>query len=792
MGATALQIAFGPNVEALSANPEPNLLVAIVWTEEEDTPIDPASLQRVAVATRVLDRLNLPGGTVQTTLQGLARIHLEDVTYRDGFYTAIPRAATEIQASEAEAVRLNELILTLVSGVAAKVERINDEVPRILRLNVADAGRFADLTATLCQLNVSQRDEVLQRLDVVERLDYVLGGLQESWNRIQELEENHASSGKAGTAEQSSRGTGVSRRDRATDLRNGIRVLQAELGEADPAERETVEMLRRIDREQLPLRVAAAARREAERLRVVPPASNDATEIRIYIDTLLRVPWNRSAECPNIELERARRLLDDEFVGIVEAKRRLLEVLAVARLRGDLRGPIPCITGPPAVGKRGIAATLARILDRPLTEIGLGGRGESQLAGMRRTRNGAQPGKLITALRDVGVRNPVYMLTAVDEIGLGNVEGDPIEALLEFLDTESRSAYVDRYLDIPIDLRDIFFVATAADFQRIPRSLRDHFIEIRIAGYTPEEKVELAARKYIPKLAAEHGLPPDVLQVPEEALLFLTRGYARDAGLGNLRRSIAALMRYLARCKAAGEAMPKTLTPELMEEVLGLPRYMSTAAEIAPEIGVVTGLAWTASGGELMFIESLKMPGSGRLIITGLLGDVMRESVNAAYSYVRSKAGALGIENSVFPDYDIHIHFPAGATPKDGPSAGAAVTLAIASSLADRPVRHDICMTGEVTLRGRVMEIGGVKEKTLAAYRAGLRKIILPRGNGKDLRDVPEDVLSGMQIHLVDHMDEVFDLALLDGKQRTEPRRSSGVGRGSVPARRRVAADKDG
>jgi ATP-dependent Lon protease len=789
LGATALQIAFEPNVEALNANPRPDLLVAIVWTHEEDAPLALNTLEKVGVVARVLDRLNLPGGTVQATLQALFRVRLSDAAFEEGYYTAVPAVTGEVAADDAEAARLIELILTLVGGVAAKVERINDEVPRILRLNVADPGRFADLAAALCQLNAADRDQVLQRLDVTERLDFVLGRLQETWDRIKQIE----SDGDAATQHAVPGATipkATGRRERVAEIRNRIRALQAELGQIDPAERESLDLLRRIEREQLPAPVAACARREAERLRAVTPGGAEAIEIREYIDTLLAMPWDRKAESPEIDLDKARRIFDDRHVGILEAKRRLLEILAVARLRGDLRGPIPCIVGPPGVGRRSIARTLSMIIERPLAEVDLGSRGEAQLLGTRRTRSGAQPGKLVTALRDAGVRNPVYLLQDIDEIGLGKVEGDPVEAMEEFLERDP-AGFIDRYLDTPIELCDILFVATASDFYRIPRSLREHFIEIRIAGYTPEEKVEVARRKYFPKLALAHGLNPDDVEVDDEVLLFLTRGYARDAGLNNLRRAIASLMRYFARQKADGETEEWVLTPELIEEVLGLPRYMSTPAESAPEIGVVTGLAWTASGGELMFIEALKMPGTGRLIITGLLGDVMRESVNAAYSYVRFRAAALGIPNGTFTDSDIHIHFPVGATPKDGPSAGAAVTLAIASSLADRPVRHDISMTGEVTLRGRILEIGGVKEKTLAAYRAGLREVVLPTGNEKDLRDVPEDVRTGMTFHFVDHMDEIFKLALLEQAARME-RRRGGLARGGAGPRPRVAAEQEG
>ncbi|HEV2146260.1 MAG TPA: endopeptidase La [Longimicrobiaceae bacterium] len=788
-GATALQIGFEPNVEGLNAHPEPELIVGIVSITEEapaaDAPLDPASMQKVAVLSRVLDRLNLPGGTVQATLQGLRRVRLEDVRLEDGYYTGAFRPVEEAPADEAEAERIVERILQTVVGVAAKVERIPNEVPRILRMNLGDPSRFADLAASLCHFNVPDRDAVLQELDVAERLRFVLQRLEDTWERVQTIEEEDRLVGNAAAEAVQSRTPG----DRRAHIRKRIQALQAELGEMDPAEREADEILRRADRAQLPARVAAVARRETERLRAPGTTLSEATEIRSYLDLLLSVPWAATSGSTEIDLDAVERAMTEEHLGLEEAKRRVLEVLAVARLRGDLSGLIPCLVGPPGVGKATLASSIARGLGRPLARLELGGRGEAQLIGTRRTRSGAQPGKLLTTIRDTGVRDPVLLLEEMDELGLGNVEGDPVEAMEEFLSAEKRDAFTDRHLDVPLDLSDVFIIATASDFYRIPRDLRDHFIEIRIAGYTPEDKVTIARERLFPRMLLEHGFEPDEVTVSDEVLLFLTRGYARDAGLGNLRRSLGSIFRWLARARAEGEAPEKTeLSREMIEEVLGYPRYIATPAESAPEVGVVTGLAWTASGGELMFIEALRMPGTGRLIITGLLGDVMRESVNAAYSYVRSRAQPLGIPTAAFNDNDIHVHFPLGATPKDGPSAGAAVTLAIASSLADRPVRHDVAMTGEVTLRGKVLEIGGVKEKTLAAYRAGLREVILPTGNQRDLRDVPDDVKEGMTFHFADRMDEVFDLCLLEKEARGQRRRGAGS-RGGEP---RAAADGDG
>jgi ATP-dependent Lon protease len=735
-------------------------------------PIDPASLEKVGVLARILNRLNLPGGTIQTTVQGVIRIHLDDVRVEGGHYTAYPRLVEEIAADEGEAEKLIERILTTLGGIGANVERLS-EVPRILRSNLGDPGRFADLVATLAHFSVDDKDGVLQRLDVRERLQFVHSRLELEWERMRDRAATGAEvrgDGDRGPA------------DHAGDLRKRIATLQAELGELDPAEKQAIEMLRRIDRTQLPSRVSSVARQEAERLRTVHPTSTDAADIRGYLDTVLAVPWIVRSDSDEIELDRVQAELDQGHVGLDEVKRKILEFLSVARLRENVLGPIPCIVGPPDVGKRSLAAAIARGLGRPLVRVDLGGRGEAQLMGTRRTRNGARPGKIIEAYKDAEIRDPIFLLEELDLVGLGNVEGDPIEALEELLDPELRSDFVDRYLDIGMDLRDTIFIATANDFYRIPRNLREFLIEIRIAGYTPEEKVAIAREQILPRLVRNHGLQPDEFDVTDETLILLTRGYARDSGLGNLRRTLGSILRSIAHDKARGGGPRWSLTPALIEEVLGIPRYQTTEAESTPEVGVVTGLAWTASGGELMFIEALKMPGTGRLIITGMLGEVMKESVNAAYSYVRSRAEVIGIPQDVFPTHDLHIHFPVGATPKDGPSAGAAVTLAVASSLSDRAVRHDIALTGEVTLRGKILDIGGVKEKILAAYRAGIHDVILPVGNERDLRDVPQDVRDGMVFHFVQHIDDVFRLALVEKEKGVA---DDGAGEREQPAKPR-------
>ena len=760
LGVIGVQIGMPTTLEMLSANPEDGLLVALVVAPGgPDDPIDLQSLEKIGVASRVSDRLNMPGGTVQATVQGVARVRISDVAEEDGYYTGKIAPAKEAEAEEEEARGLIARILTVLDVLAEEVDRVSLEVPRILRMNLADPGRFADLVATLANFSVASKDEILQQLVVRERLQYALQELEQQIRRVNEIKRTQAGSGAAGEGE-----PGGSVAEHASSLRSQIRLLQAQLGEVDPAEREVIDYLRHIETADLPTRVAGVARTEIERLRSAGASSQDASEIRSYVDWLLHMPWRARATDGTraIDLETVEKELDSELIGLAEPKQRLLDYIAVAKMRGDLRGPIPCIVGPPDVGKNALACALARGLGRPMAKLELGGRGEAQIIGTRRTRSGAVPGKITGALRTVGVHDPVFVLHEMDEIGLGKVEGDPVEAMEELLEWEGRANFVDRYLDIPFDLGEVMFIATAQDFYRIPRDLRDLMVEIRIAGYTPEEKVAIVRQRMLDRLIEEHGISAADLEFTEAGLFFLAQGYARDSGVGMLQRMLSSLLRTRARAKAQGDDTKWLFTPERIEQVLGLPRYIATAAESSPEVGVVTGLAWTAAGGELMFIEALRMPGSGRLIITGLLGDVMRESVNAAYSYVRSRSDALDIPDEAFRDSDIHVHFPVGAIPKDGPSAGIAVTLAIASTLSNRPVRHDVAMTGEVTLRGKVLEIGGVKEKVLAAYRAGLRDVILPKGNERDLREVPDDVRENITFHFVTRMDDVMRIALGD------------------------------
>jgi ATP-dependent Lon protease len=785
LGVIGVQIGIPTTLELLAAHPEAGLTVAVVVAPGgPDEPVDPRALEKVAVRARVSDRLNMPGGTVQLTLQGIDRVQVSDVREMDGYFVGQVEPVVEATPEEDVAQELIARILNALEILSSEVDRVPREVPRILRMNLADPGRFTDLVATLANFSLSDKDEIVQRVDVRERLMYALGELERQLARVRQIATDEERAHPLADPEPEVPQTGA---QRAAELRQRIKMMQSQLGDVDPLEREVIDTMRRIEVTDLPARVAAAARTEVERLRSVGGVGPEASEIRSYVDWLVHVPWRQSATAgpTEIDLEVVEESMNDALLGLDEQKERLLDHLAVAKLRGDFRGPIPCIVGPPDVGKASLVAAMARGLGRPLARIEMGGRGEAQLIGTRRTRAGAQPGKIIGALRDVGARDPLIMLQEMDEIGLGKVEGDPIEAMEEVLNWENRTSFVDRYIDLPFDLTDAMFVAVAQDFYRVPRDLREMMVEIRVAGYTPEEKVDIARRKLLPRLISEHGLDDEVV-FSDDGLSFLAYGYARDAGVAMLRRGLETLLRTRARARTAGDAKRWIMDPERIEEILGLPRYTPTAAESSPEVGVVTGLAWTAAGGELMFIEALRMPGSGRLIITGMLGEVMRESVNAAYSYVRSRGEELRITEEGFRESDIHVHFPVGAIPKDGPSAGIAVTLAIASTLSNRPVRHDIAMSGEVTLRGKVLEIGGVKEKVLAAHRAGLRDVILPRGNERDLRDVPADVREGIRFHFVERMDEVVRLALYNGKVgRGAPARATTRARDPRAARKR-------
>ena len=754
LGTIAVQMGAPENLSLLRAFEEPGLIVAlVVATGDHDEPVDTKRfIGRVGVAARVHERINLPGDTVQITLQGLRRIVVDEIEQDEPFPVAAIRPAKETSADVNEVDDLVSRIVAAAETLADLVDRIPDEVPAILKMNISDPGRFADLAATNMNFRISDKDEVLQRLDVGQRLRFILSRLEREVARARVMEDV-----KRQTEIK------IEQHQREFYLRQQLRAIQAELGEADPGDKEANEILRKIDEAKLPEKVLSEAKRETERMRMLSPASSEYQVIRTYLDWILALPWHKRSGDEAISLDKVQEALDTRHYGLGEAKERIIEFLAVRKLRGgDPHGPILCFVGPPGTGKTSLGEAIATSIGREFYRISVGGvRDEAEIRGHRRTYVGAMPGLLVQALRRVGVKDPVFMIDEVDKMSHGGPSGDPTAAMLEVLDPSQNDEFVDHYLNIPVDLSGVLFICTANNLYDIPAPLRDRMEVIRIAGYTIEEKVEIAWRYLLPRLLEEHGITDKDIQFTDESLGYVSSRYSREAGLRNFERNIAAIMRKRARKKAEGEEGAWVIDIEKVGELLGVPRYQVEEAEKEPEIGAVTGLAWTATGGELMTIECLRMPGSGRLTVTGQLGDVMRESVDAALSYVRSRAAQLEIDEKEFRESDIHIHLPAGAIPKDGPSAGITLTLAIASVLARRPVRRDLAMTGEVTLRGRVLEIGGVKEKVLAAYRAGLRELILPKSNEKDLRDVPDEVRQHVSFLFVEKMDEVLRIALL-------------------------------
>jgi len=759
LGTIAVQMGAPENLALLRANEDSGLIVALVVAAgDHDEPIDPKKFAgRVGVAARVHERINLPGDTVQITLQGLRRIVIEEVTQLEPFAVASIKPARETVSDPAEVEDLGARVVAAAETLADLVERIPDEVPQILKMNVSDPGRFADLAATNMNFRISDKDEVLQRLDVGQRLRFILTRLEREVARARVMEDV-----KRQTEVK------IEQHQREFYLRQQLRAIQAELGEADPGEKESAETLRKIEEAGLPEKVAQEAKRETERMRMLSPASSEYQVIRTYLDWILSLPWNKRSGDEEIDFPKVEAALEGRHYGLNEAKERILEYLSVRKLRGgDPHGPILCFVGPPGTGKTSLGEAIAKSIGREFYRISVGGvRDEAEVRGHRRTYVGAMPGLLIQALRRVQVKDAVFMIDEIDKMTSGGPSGDPTAAMLEVLDPSQNTSFVDHYLNLPFDLSSILFICTANNLFDIPGPLRDRMEVIRIAGYTIEEKVEIAWRYLIPRLLEDHGITDKDIQFTDEVLGFISSRYSREAGLRNFERNLAALMRKRARKKAAGEEGAWVIDLAKVEEVLGVPRYAVEEADKEPEIGAVTGLAWTSTGGDLMLIEALRMPGAGRMTVTGQLGDVMRESVDAAYSYVRSRAETIGIDEREFRESDLHIHFPAGAIPKDGPSAGIAVTLAVASVLSRRRVRRDLAMTGEVTLRGKVLEIGGVKEKTLAAYRAGLREVIMPKGNEKDLRDVPQEVREHMRFTFVSTMDQVIATALLPAPEQ--------------------------
>jgi ATP-dependent Lon protease len=728
-----------------------------VFTQRDASVEEPQQedLYNVGTASHIHKMFKLPDGSLRLIVQGLARLTLEHVTETRPYLRARVSPAVEalLEADRLETDALLRNIKTNFQQVVSLSPLLSDDL-QTLAANITEPGRLADFIASsLTTIATPVKQEVLETLDVRARMDAL--------NRIliKELEVL-----ELGSKIQSQVQSEVGKNQREYFLREQMKAIQKELGEGDDQTREIEELQQKIDAAGMPESVKKEAQRELDRLAKMPVAAAEYTVSRTYVDWLITLPWQKRTD-EIIDLPKTKQVLDADHSGLDKAKDRILEYLAVRKLNPDVKGPILCFAGPPGVGKTSLARSIARSLGRKFVRVSLGGmRDEAEIRGHRRTYIGALPGQIIQGLRRAESKNPVFILDEIDKLG-ADFRGDPASALLEVLDPEQNNTFRDHYLDVPFDLSEVLFITTANVLDPVPPALRDRMEVLEIPGYTEEEKLAIAREHLVQKQIGNHGLTPEQLEITDDALRAVIRGYTREAGVRNLEREIGALCRKAARRRAEGDEAPLTITPDVVTSMLGAPVFMDEEIEErTKEPGVAIGLAWTPAGGDVLFIEASRMAGAANLTLTGQLGDVMKESARAALSWFRAHASEYGADPDFFKNSEIHLHVPSGAIPKDGPSAGVTIATALASELTRRPVRGDIAMTGEITLSGRVLPVGGIKEKVLAARRVGIREVILPRHNEKNVNeDLTEELRRDLTIHYVTSVDEVLLLALTPG-----------------------------
>jgi ATP-dependent Lon protease len=734
------------SLAAISAAAKAGALLVVLTQKRPDIDNPIASdLREIGSAVRILRILETDSG-VSVLVEGLVRVRALQVIELDTLQMVRIRPVHDVldQTAEAEAARrtvqrLAKDLLSLRDDLGSDVELMLDRI--------SDPGRLSDLVASWVNLSLEQKLDLLSQPDVLVRLRVLIRFLMREI-RVAQVSKRFAERA-AGEIDET---------QRKKLLRDQLRRIQEELGESSDQAAEEDQLHERIDAAALPDEVRTVAEREVGRLGSIPSHSPERSVIRTYVEWLLDLPWTRTTE-DDLDLDHAKRVLDEDHYDLERVKERVLEYLAVRKLAGDPKGPILCFMGPPGVGKTSLGRSIARAMRRSFVRTSLGGvRDEAEIRGHRRTYVGALPGRVIQNLKTAGSRNPVFMLDEIDKVGM-DYRGDPSSALLEVLDPEQNDSFSDHYLEIPFDLSQVLFVATANRTDTIPPPLLDRMEVIELPGYTTREKLHIARSFLLPRQLEQHGLERGALEIDEPALLRIVDGYTREAGVRSLERQIAALVRKSALRVAEG-GLVEPLGAAQVETLLGAPSFTRQLAEEINRPGVSTGLVWTPVGGDLVFVEAALMRGKPGLKLTGQLGDVMRESAETALSYLRGNAGKLGIDPAVFRDNEIHIHFPVGALKKDGPSAGVTVLVALASLFAGRPVRGELSMTGEITLRGQILPVGGVKEKILAAHRAGIREVILPRRNAKDLEEVPEEVRIALNVRLVDESIEAIREAI--------------------------------
>ncbi len=721
------------------------LLASQIDPTEDDPKQD--GIYRSGVLANVLQLLKLPDGTVKVLVEGRRRVKITDFIRNDHYFEAHAEELTEVEGDKAT-------VEALVRSVTEEFERyakIKKNIPEEALAAVADTrepAKLADLVAGHLGVNVKQKQDLLETLSVAERLEKVFGLMQGEMSVLQ-VEKKIKSRVKSQ----------MEKTQREYYLNEQMKAIQRELGEGEDGQGEIAELEERIARTKLSKEAREKAEAELKKLKSMSPMSAEATVVRNYLDWMLSIPWGVKSRVKK-DLRAAQAVLDHDHYGLEKVKERIIEYLAVQARSTKLKGPILCLVGPPGVGKTSLGKSVAKATGREFIRISLGGvRDESEIRGHRRTYIGSMPGKIIQAMKKAKTTNPLILLDEIDKMG-HDFRGDPASALLEVLDPEQNNTFVDHYLEVEYDLSNVMFLTTANSYN-MPGPLLDRMEIIPLAGYTEDEKAEIAKQHLIPKQVKGHGLKKGEFSLSDDALRDVIRYYTREAGVRNLEREIAKLARKAVTLIVRGDVKSVEVTPDKLEDMLGVRRYRYGLAEKEDQIGVVTGLAWTSVGGDLLQIEALKLPGKGRMKTTGKLGDVMKESIDAASSYVRSIAPQIGVKPTKFDTMDIHVHVPDGATPKDGPSAGLAMVTSIVSVLTQIPVRKDVAMTGEVSLRGNAMPIGGLKEKLLAALRGGIKTVLIPEENEKDLPEIPDNVKQGLTIIPVSHVREVLKHALV-------------------------------
>ena len=734
-------------------------LVLVTQKDPEVEEPDIDDLYEIGTIAHLVQLYKLPDGTIKILVEGFTRAKIIDIVHKDPFYKV---EVEKLKDRKMRGYKMRmEALMRSVLEEFEKYIKLNKKVPpeTILTVaNIEDPGRFSDIVASHLLIRTIEKQKLLATTSIYKRLSELLKILTNE-NSILELEEKIQ--GKVRKE--------LERTQREYYLREQLRIIQQELGREDDVLSEIREYKERIKKAKLPREVEEKALKEVKRLERMPPMAAEGAVVRNYLDWILSLPWNVKTR-DILDIKRAEKILNEDHYGLEKVKERILEYLAVKKLTKTLKGPILCFVGPPGVGKTSLAKSIARSLGRKFVRMSLGGvRDEAEIRGHRRTYVGALPGRIIQYMKQAKSKNPVFLMDEVDKMST-DFRGDPSAALLEVLDPEQNNEFVDHYLEVPFDLSDVMFITTANVLYTIPQPLQDRMEIIHIPGYTDVEKFHIAKQFLIPKQLKLHGLDEKILAFTDQALYKIIREYTKEAGVRNLEKNIAAICRKVAKEIVSNGKKKKQIKVNSLkiEKYLGPPKFKRDEKEEKDEIGVATGLAWTQFGGEILSVEAVIMPGKGKLILTGQLGDVMQESAQAALSYIRSKSEEFNISPEFFEKHDIHIHVPEGAIPKDGPSAGITMATSMVSVLTNNPVRKDVAMTGEITLRGKVLPIGGLKEKILAAYQAGIKEVILPLKNEKDLVEIPETIRKKIKIELVENIDQVLRIALLNKEEKGE------------------------